>query len=44
LQPVPFNRAVVISLAAAALLPIAPLILTAVPLEQLAADVLKMIF
>ena len=41
---VPFNRQVVISLAAAALLPIAPLVLTVVPLEQLAADVLKMIF
>jgi len=44
MQFVPFNRQVVVSLAAAALLPIAPLVLTAVPLEKLAADVLKMIF
>jgi hypothetical protein len=41
---VPFTRSVVMSLAGAALLPIAPLVLTAVPLEKLAADVLKMIF
>jgi len=44
MQFVPFNRSVIISLAGAALLPIAPLVLTAVPLETLAADVLKMIF
>jgi hypothetical protein len=44
MQFVPFNRPVVVSLLLAALLPIAPLVLTVVPLEQLAADVLKMIF
>ncbi len=43
-QPLPFAKSIVIELAAAALLPIAPLILTMIPLEEAVTGLVKIIF
>ena len=43
-QKVPFQRSLAVELAVASLLPIAPLLLTMIPLEKIAEGLLKMIF
>ncbi|HET7452915.1 MAG TPA: hypothetical protein VFL12_09250 [Thermoanaerobaculia bacterium] len=44
IQPLPFARSLVIELAIAALLPIAPLMLTMIPLEEAFGQMIKIIF